>query len=115
MMQRKIVDQNNQFSCDKQNLTKNEQRKMNDTKYPYAMGEPHASFSTLPVNGSQSPGKQSSIMLFQASPVAQLKKYNFLMCKKSFSIFSFLSKFKISFTGIAASVHPKKFGNYYAD
>lgn len=52
-------------------LTKNEQKKMNDTKYAYAIGEPQSSPS-LPDLESHGPLRHANIMFGHASPVAHL-------------------------------------------
>lgn len=53
-------------------LTKNEQKKMNDTKYAYAIGDPHSS-PTLPDFASHGPLRHANIMFGHASPVAHLE------------------------------------------
>lgn len=54
-------------------LTKNEQKKMNDTKYAYAIDDPQVSPGSLPDFGSHGlPFRQANIMLGHASPVAHL-------------------------------------------
>lgn len=52
-------------------LTKNEQKKMNDTKYAYAIGDPQSS-PCLPDLESHGPLRHANIMFGQASPVAHL-------------------------------------------
>lgn len=55
--------------------TKNEHKKINETKYACANGEPQ-SVTFFVELGSQSACKHDNIMLFQASPVAQLFRKN---------------------------------------
>lgn len=57
-------------------LTKNEQKKMNETKYAYAIGDPHSS-PCLPDFESHGPFRQANIILGQASPVAHLFRFDF--------------------------------------
>lgn len=52
--------------------TRNEQKNMNDTKYAYAIREPHSSPVPFPACGSHAPLRQANIMLGHASPVAHL-------------------------------------------
>ena len=55
-------------------LTKNEQKNMKDTKYAYAIDDPHVSPGGLPALGSHGlPFRQANIMFGHASPVAHLQ------------------------------------------
>lgn len=53
-------------------LTKNEQKKMNETKYAYASEDPHESPSFLAFGSQGLPLRHASIMFGHDSPVAHL-------------------------------------------
>lgn len=53
-------------------LTKNEQKKMNDTKYAYAMADPQSSPCLFDFE-SHGPLRHANIMFGHASPVAHLQ------------------------------------------
>lgn len=53
-------------------LTKNEQKKMNETKYAYASEDPHESPSFFAFGSQGLPLRHASIMFGHDSPVAHL-------------------------------------------
>ncbi len=53
-------------------ITKNEQKKMNDTKYAYAIDEPQVSSPFFAFESHGFPFRQANIMFGHASPVAHL-------------------------------------------
>lgn len=60
------------FLIKENKITKNEQKNINETKYAYAICEPHSSSPFLASGSHGLPFKQANIMSGHASPVAHL-------------------------------------------